>query len=283
VNNKTNRRRNSIILTICLLLIVGWSLGPILWSVVISITPQTELFEGTRLWPENPTLENYKSLFDLQNADSRAYVRSLGNSLKTSLLCILVLVPISTMAAYAFSRFRFWGKTVMHFGVLITFVIPVFATIIALYRMLGVLHLHSTYAGLVAVYSSAFLPLTMWLLVNHFTTIPSSLEEAARIDGCNRFQAFWRVVLPLSYQALLTSCLIVFMNIWNQFLIPVIIASSPNVKPFTVVISEFTTKTAQDYGMISAGGIVSLIPPILLVVMFSKYFIHGLLAGATKG
>lgn len=283
MNNKTNQGKRRLILAICLLFIVGWSIGPILWSVVISITPQTELYGGSRLWPEHPTFKNYRTLFDPQNRNSRAYMQGLGNSLKASLLCILVVVPLSTMAAYAISRFRFWGKTIMHIGVLITFVVPVFATIIALYRMLGALRLHSTYTGLVAVYTSAYLPLTMWLLANHFATIPSSLEDAAKIDGCNRLQAFWRVVLPLSYQALLTSCLIVFMSTWNQFLIPVIIASSPNIKPFTVVISEFTTKIAQDYGMISAGGIVSLIPPILLVIMFSKHFIQGLLAGATKG
>jgi multiple sugar transport system permease protein len=277
------KKKVSPLYAIAVIFLLTWSIGPILWSVVMSVTPQKDLYSASSIFPEKPTTDNYQKLLDKDSRTGKSYIRGMRNSLTSSLLSITVILPIAVLSAYSFSRMRFRGKNFIRVGLLITFVVPVFATIIALYQMFGSWGLLDKKIGLIAIYASSFFPLNVWMLSNYFSSLPRELEESAWIDGCTRIQALFTIILPLSFPVLFTSALIIFLSTWNQYLIPLIMAPSPTTKPLTVVITEFVTKETQDFGMISAGGFLALIPPALIAMVFRKFIASGLVAGATKG
>jgi multiple sugar transport system permease protein len=266
------------------MLLVVWSLGPILWAVVISISNESEMQDTATIVPAHPTLANYHTLlFDPGSDFGELFVSGIKNSVIASFLSIIVVVPIAALSAYAFSRFQFRMKEVIRIGLLLTLVIPFFAVIITLYKLFAVFHLLNTLAGVIAVYVSAFLPLTIWLLNSYFEALPQNIEEAAWIDGCSVLQTMLRVVLPLSTPAILSAALIVFLMTWNQFLIPLILAPTPDIKPVAVTITQFATKQEQLQGLIAAGGVVALLPPAIIALVFRRLLVRGLAAGATKG
>ena len=157
------------------------------------------------------------------------------------------------------------------------------ATIIPLYRMFAAGQMLDNMFWLSLVYVSSYLPMAVWLISNYFATIPKELEEAALIDGCGRMSSFFRIVLPLSRTILLSVALIMFLNTWSQFQIPLILASSMETKPMAIVVSEFVTKDSVQYGLVAAAGMLALIPPALAALLFRKYLISGMTSGSVKG
>jgi multiple sugar transport system permease protein len=276
-------KKNFLLYIIAVIFLITWSVGPILWSGVMSVTTQKELYSSTTIFPEEPTLDNYQELLSRDSKAGRSFIKGMSNSLISSILSIIVILPIAVLSAYAFSRFSFKGKETIRVVLLVTFVIPVFATVIALYQMFGSWGLLDKKISLIVIYASSFFPLNVWMLSNYFSSLPREIEEAALIDGCTKLQSLFKIILPLSYPVLFTSALIIFLSTWNQFLIPLIMAPSPTTKPLTVVITEFVTKNTQDFGMISSGGFIALIPPALIAIIFRKYIASGLVVGATKG
>lgn len=285
VRGHGNRRiLSSVVYFVLALLLVGWSLGPILWTGVVSVSTESEMQSTTALLPQHPTLSNYRTLlFDPTSDFGIMFFLGLKNSIVASLLTILLVIPISSLSAYALSRFRFRLKEAIRLGLLVTLVIPFFAVIIPLYKLFATLNLLNTYVGVIAVYMSAFLPMTIWLLNSYFEALPLNIEEAAWIDGCSVIQTMVRIVLPLSMPAILSAALIVFLMTWNQFLIPLILAPTTRIKPLAVTITQFTTKKTQLQGLIAAGGILALVPPAIIALAFRRLLIRGLAAGATKG
>lgn len=263
---------------------VVFTLGPIIWSFIMSITPQKELMEDTtRLLPSHPTLEYYRELFSVGNQQGRLLVSGMFNSLKAVFLSIVLGIPLSILCAYPMSRLKFKGSGAIRNALLFTMAIPVFATIIPLYRMYADMGLLDNMMALVLVYITSFLPLSVWLLMSYFGTLPRELEEAAYVDGCSRFKTLMRVILPVSGPVIFADVLVIFLTIWNQFQIPLILAPSKVTKPIAVVVSEFVTKGGVEYGLMSAGGILAIVPPALIAVIFRKFLTDGIVGGATKG
>ncbi len=267
-----------------------WTLGPIAWSFSISITPQKDtMISPAPFLPENPTTGNYSQLIFGSSkeggnvAEGRMFKIGLINSLKACLLVILVGIPVSVFAAYALARLRFRGKEVVRYLLLATMAFPLFSTIVPLYKIFSDFKLIDNYWSLILVYISSFLPLTVWLLSNHFESIPSELDEAAAIDSCNSLQTLIYIHLPISYPVIFAGALIMFISTWNQYLIPLIIAPSLSTKPIAVIISEFVTKTSINYGLMNAGGLLAIIPPVIIALVFRRFLIYGLTSGATKG
>ncbi len=265
-------------------LLILWSLGPILWGGVISISNESEMQNTTDILPAHPTLANYYTLFfDPESDFGVLFFSGMKNSVIASILTIVVVIPISALAAYAFTRFQFRLKQAIRLGLLLTLVIPFFGVMITLYRLFAALGLLNTLVGVIAVYVSAFLPMTIWLLNSYFEALPQHIEEAASLDGCSVLQTMLRVVLPLSLPAILSAALIVFLMTWNQFLIPLILAPTPNIKPVAVTITQFATKQEQLQGLIAAGGILALFPPAIVALIFRRLLVRGDTAGASKG
>ena len=251
-----------------LILFLIFTAGPFVWTFIISITPDHAMFAPTpELLPGEVTFENYKELFSGGQRGSR-FFESMYNSLRAVAITLCIGVPVAVMSAYALSRMEFKGRKVIKNLLLITMVIPVMATIIPLYQMFAAGKMLDDIFWLSMVYVSSYLPMAVWLISNYFATIPEELEEAALIDGCGKFVSFFRIILPLSYPIILSVILIMFLNTWSQFQIPLILASSMETKPMAIVVSEFMTKDTIQYGLIAAAGMLALIPPALTALIF---------------
>lgn len=265
------------------ILFLIFTVGPFVWTFMISVTPDYAIFAPTsKMLPESITFANYVELFS-GSRRGNAFFKGMYNSMRAVGITLVIGIPIAMMSAYALSRMEFKGRKVIKNLFLITMVIPVMATIIPLYRMFAAGKMLDNIFWLSMVYVSSYLPMASWLISNYFATIPKELEEAAMIDGCGRFATFIRIILPLSYPIILSVILIVFLNTWSQFQIPLILASSMETKPMAIVVSEFMTKDSIQYGLIAAAGMIALIPPAVTALLFRKYLISGMVKGSVKG
>ncbi len=274
-------RRTGYIMALILFLL--FTAGPFIWAFVISVTPDHAMFAPTSdLFPEKIIFDNYAELFSGGQRGNRFFT-SMYNSLRATGITLCIGIPIAMLSAYVLSRMEFRGRKVIKNLLLCTMVIPVMATIIPLYRMFAVGDMLDDIFWLSIVYVSSYLPMAVWLISNYFATIPKELEEAALIDGCGRVASFFRIILPISYPIILSVTLIMFLNTWSQFQIPLILASSMETKPMAIVVSEFMTKDTIQYGLIAAAGMIALIPPALAALIFRKYLISGMTKGSVKG
>lgn len=269
---------------IALLIFLILTLGPFLWTFVLSVTPEYAMMEKTtRLLPEVITYDNYRELLTSGTQKGSILVTGIRNALKAVGATLILGIPIAMMSAYALSRMEFKGRRLIKNLLLITMVIPVMATIIPLFRLFVARQWLDDVFWLSTVYVSSYLPMTTWLMSNYFATIPKELEEAAQIDGCGRLSSFLRIILPTSYPIILSAALIMFLNTWSQFQIPLILASSLETKPVAIVVSEFMTKDSIQYGLTAAAGIIAVLPPALTALIFRKFLISGMMGGAVKG
>lgn len=277
---KYAKKAGYILATILFLI---FTIGPFVWTFVISITPDYAMFAPTsNLMPESVIFTNYTELFSGSRRGS-TFFTSMANSLKAVGITLCIGIPIAMLSAYVLSRMQFRGRELIRNLLLVTMVIPVMATIIPLYRMFAAGKLLDDIFWLSMVYVSSYLPMATWLISNYFATIPKELEEAAMIDGCGKAASFFRIILPLSYPIILSVVLIMFLNTWSQFQIPLILASSMETKPMAIVVSEFMTKDSIQYGLIAAAGMIALIPPAITALIFRKYLISGMMKGSVKG
>ena len=269
---------------IALVIFLILTLGPFLWTFVLSITPEYAMMEKTtRLLPEVITYDNYRELLTSGTQKGSILITGIRNALKAVGATLSLGIPIAMMSAYALSRMEFKGRLLIKNLLLITMVIPVMATIIPLFRLFVARQWLDDVFWLSTVYVSSYLPMITWLMSNYFATIPKELEEAAQIDGCGRLASFLRIILPTSYPIILSAALIMFLNTWSQFQIPLILASSLETKPVAIVVSEFMTKDSVQYGLTAAAGMIAVLPPAITALIFRKFLISGLMGGAVKG
>ncbi len=277
---KVLKKTGYILILLVFLILV---LGPFIWAFILSITPEhAMLAKTTALLPEAITWKNYIELFGGSRKGQLLFT-GIQNSLKAVGMTLLVGIPICLMSAYTLSRIEFKGRKLIRNLLLITMVIPVMATIIPLFRIFVARQLLDNVFWLSVVYVSSYLPMITWLMSNYFSTIPKELEEAAVIDGCGKLATFMKIILPISYPIILSAALIMFLNTWNQFQIPLILASSIETKPVAIVVSEFMTKDSIQYGLTAAAGILAVIPPAVTALIFRKFLISGMMRGSVKG
>lgn len=265
-------------------------IGPFIWMFISSISPQIELSQKPPHWfPENPTLFRYRALFS--GADSgfssipagvEKFLRGLRNSLVVSSLTTVICVTTGTMAAYALARYSVPAKNNIMIAILGSQMVPVIVIIIPLYLLLQSLDLMDTLRGLILFYTGFLLPTVIWIMHSYFVTLPPELEEAAMIDGCSRFQAFTKVIIPLSGPGLVAVMAFSFLSSWNEFFMALIF-TGVNTKTITVTVTEFSSQFGVDFGLMATGGVIGSIPPILLAFFLQKYIVAGLTAGSIKG
>lgn len=265
-------------------------IGPFLWMFISSISPQIELTTTPPHWfPENPTLFRYQALFAGAGMGSTAlpagvekFLRGLSNSMIVSTLTTLVCVSTGTLAAYALARLTVPGKNKFMLGILSSQMLPVIVIIIPLYLLLQSLDMMDTLRGLVLLYTGFMLPTVIWIMHSYFLTLPQELEEAAMIDGCNRFQALLKVIIPLSGPGLVAVSAFAFLSSWNEFFMALIFTGA-QTKTITVTVTEFSSQFGVDFGLMATGGVIGSIPPIVLAFLLQKYIVAGLTAGSVKG
>ncbi|MEO6300024.1 MAG: carbohydrate ABC transporter permease [Paracoccaceae bacterium] len=287
----TKRLATNAALTLGAALLLIWSLGPIYWSLVASLTPPNALIsDNLHLWPVTPTWEHYAKLFGATSTSQGNQVQSvwpqfraaLLNSIITSLAATIVTVAIAAVGAWAFVRLKFPGRDALFIAVVATLAVPGFTVLIPLYRLMIAAGLIDTYTGVTLIYVSAFLPLALWLMRSVYQAMPLSLEEAAWIDGASKFYTLLRIVLPLAGPGLVACAILTFLSAWGQFMIPLVFSPSLATKPLTVLIPEFVTRNYVDYGLMNAAGIIAIVPPIILVLFLNRFLVQGLMAGASK-
>ncbi len=274
---------------LAILVIVAWSVAPIVLGISTSISTQREVNAApARIVPHDPTLTAYRGLLEGTSnqraggtvSEKGTFLRSMENSTVLALVSTAVILVFATMAAYAFGRlrFRFGGAL---FAVLVgTLIVPIFVVVIALFKLMAETHLIDTKRGLVAVFVSTLTPLATWLLYTQVREMPTEPEEAALIDGCRRWQAFVRVVVPQMSSGIAAVAAILVLSVWGEFLIPLLLTSTMNAKPVTVQITEYVGKYTTNYPILAAAGVLALIPPALLALALNKR-ITGMLAGST--
>ena len=273
-----------VLYVFALLIFLIFYLGPFIWTFIISITPDSMVLEKSlNFLPDNTTLKNYLLLFDISSRQGKLLFSGMRNAIYASFVTIVLCIPMALLSAYALSRFKFFGKDFIKNSLLITMAIPVMATIIPIYKMFMQLKLLNNMYALSLVYVTSYLPVIVWLMSNYFSSIPRDLDEAAMVDGCTKTEALIYVVLPLSYPIIASAVLIIFLSTWSQFQIPLILASNTDTKPIAIITSEFITKDTVHYGLTAAAGILAIIPPALLALVFRKFLVSGIMKGSVKG
>jgi ABC-type glycerol-3-phosphate transport system permease component len=206
------------------------------------------------------------------------------NTLELALGTVLATLLLCSLSGYAFSRYRFRGRTALMFAILFLNMLPGLAKIIPLYVMYIRYGLYDTRIGLIMLYTVAEVPLGTWLMKGYFDTIPKETEEAALVDGASALQSFRHVTLPLALPGLGAVAVVAFNGAWNEYLTALILTRSAAIRPYTVALGAFAAEYGQvDWNYVAAAAVVSMLPIILLFTVFQRYFITGLGAGAVKG
>lgn len=255
-------------------------LYPVLWVVKMALTPSQSFSMSANPIPTSVTFDNFYYLFTMSDG---LLWRQLFNSLAVSLVTTLIGVLLACTAAYAFSRFRFPGRTLGMAGFLITQMFPGVVMAIPLYILMDRLHLLNSLTGLILVYSTSSLPFCVWMLKGYFDTIPKDLEEAAVMDGATPWMIFWQIILPLAKPAIVVTALFSFMTAWNEFILAATFLSDEKMYTLPVVLQRFVGDYSTQWGYFAAGAILVSLPVMLLFFRLQKYLIGGLTAGAVKG
>jgi multiple sugar transport system permease protein len=255
------------------------TLAPLIWVLSTSFKSNQEAMSfPPKFFSANPTLENY--IFVLMDPK---LVLSLANSLVVSLGSTALSVAVSALGGYAFARYNFKGKNQIMSVILGLFMIPVVINIIPLYIMLANVGLLNSLIALILTFQILIIPLNIFLLKNYFEALPKELEEAALIDGCSRLGALWRVTVPLSIPALLIAAILSFRFSWNEFVLPVVLSNKPDSMLFQVALYQFISLYRIDWGYLTAGINIAIIPVVVLMLIFQKRMIRGLTLGAVRG
>ncbi len=263
--------------TILLYLFLGGYAALVLVPFLVVLSASLHPAGLPRLFPDVVTSRHYARLLS-----NPRLLRALINSLIVGGGSTVLSVRISALAGYAFSRYEFAGKRLLMGVVLGIFMIPVSVNIIPLYAMMQKLGWLNTHQGLIIPYQALILPLNVWLLKNFFDTIPQELEEAAMVDGATRWTAFWRVTLPLTWPGLAVASIFAFRFSWNDFIFAATFTSTASMRTWQAAMYTFLGLERTDWGPLTAGVVIGMLPVVLLFVFFQRQFIEGLTVGAVK-
>ncbi|WP_260217276.1 carbohydrate ABC transporter permease [Curtobacterium sp. PhB115] len=258
-----------------------WCLLPFYWMVVTSFRDVGYTFDPTP-WFTHVTLDNYATAFS--TALGNHLGRALLNSVFIGIAVTVIALLVGTSAAYALARLEFGGKSLIAGAILAASMFPGVALISPLFQLFTDIGWMGTYQALILPSISFVLPLTVYTLASFFREMPWDLEEAARIDGCTRVQAFRRIILPLAAPAVFTTAILAFISSWNEYLISSQL-SSDATQPVTVAIASFAGSQPhqEPYTAVMAAGTIVTIPLVILVLIFQRRIVAGLTAGGVKG
>ncbi|WP_047984533.1 sugar ABC transporter permease [Ornithinibacillus californiensis] len=257
--------------------IIGY---PLFWAVMMSINPGTNMLV-TDLFPDSPTLEHYKWLFTDPNSD---YLTWYKNSLFVAVLNAVGSVVITSLIAYAFSRYKFIGRKYGLYMFLLLQMFPALMGMVALYILLNTIGLTDSLWGLLIIYLGGQIPFNAWLVKGYFDTIPKELDEAAKIDGAGHLRIFWTIMLPLAKPILAVVALFNFMAPFMDFLLPRIVLTSPENYTLALGLYNFINdQFSTNFTRFAAGAILIALPIALVFLVLQRYLISGLTSGATKG
>jgi len=261
-----------------LFIFVVISVYPVLRVFSISLRPGDQLLSTSlALIPENASWDNFKELFT-----ERPFLRWMFNSCLVSFAVTILGISLASTAGYVLSRFKFIGRSAAMISILTTQMFPATMLLLPMYIIISRLNLLNTYAGLIVIYSATALPFCVWTMKGYYDTIPHSLEEAAQIDGCNRFQSFYKVILPLVSPALVITGLFSFISAWSEYLVAAQVLQDPRMYTLPLGLKQFEQSMSTEWGLYAAGALIVSIPVITLFLIANRWLVGGLTLGGVK-
>jgi ABC-type glycerol-3-phosphate transport system permease component len=254
------------------------TIAPLVWVFSTSFKQNEESISfPPKFLPENATLDNYKFVLT-----DPGLLHSLMNSFIVSIGSTVLSVTVSALGGYAFARFEFKAKNLIMSVILGLFMIPVVINIIPLYTMLSAAGMLNSSLALILTFQILIIPLNILLLKNYFETIPKDLEESALIDGCSRLGVLRRITMPLSMPGFAIAAVLAFRFSWNEFILPIVLANKPDSMVFQVALYQFISLYRIEWGYLTAGITLAIIPVLILMLAFQKQMIRGLTLGAIR-
>lgn len=286
------------------LLVLTYALGPVAWLVVSSVQDEAEIVSVPPHWlPQRPTLQNYRAIFEIPDKNvtyetsshkdpaaggyipstARNLLPGMANSLEVAFGVVVLNLLVGVPAAYAIAKIRFHGRSAAVYSILATRVIPDIALVVPFFLIVKKLGLVDNILSLIVTYLAITVPFTVFVLVGYFEGLPDELDKAARVDGCSRWQALRHVFLPLAVPAVVAVVLFSFLASWNEFLLALMFTQTTASQTLPIVVASFASDFTISFSFINAAGVIAVVPPILLALLFERYIVSGLTAGAVKG
>ena len=257
---------------------------PGLWVVLNAFRSNVAILSNqSPLVGSSYTLDNFKSMFGYGQMASLPISQYFLNSLIISCVSTIVALAIGVLGGYAFARFEFRHKKVMFVALMLTRAIPGIALSLPIFMLWAWTGLLDTRIGVILVYLAMNVPFTVWLIDGFFREVPIELSQAAQIDGCNRWQAFWRIELPLAKSGIASAGIFAFLTSWNEFALATQLCRSPDTKTLPVGLMDFTAQFSVDWAGMCAMAVIIIIPAIVLTFIVQKHLIAGLTLGGVKG
>ena len=268
----------SLLIYLLVVIFTIYALAPIYWLFMGAFVPERLLLTKPPSWlPYIITLKNFFRAV----VNRLDYLRALRDSVMIATFTAIISVILSSIAAYCFAKIKFPLRKTLLLTPLAVQTIPAIAIVIPVFITILRLGLYDTYLGVILVQVSFELPFLIWILTTYFLSIPSALEESAWIDGCNRLQSLFRIVMPLSVPGLIATYIIAFLDSWGGFLFQLALTHSKVVTlPVTIAVNDYNYW--EDYGALTVQGFIAVIPVIILATVFQKYIVKGLTAGGVK-
>ncbi len=281
----------NLLLAAAIILIAGWTLAPFYWVLISAISPRVELYAKPPHWiPENPTLKPfYTVLITGEGFRSGSGIgaaklirKGLLNSLIVATVTTIMVMTFSPLLGYAFSRLHFPGKNLFFILFIGIIALPSWPVLIGLFSEFSYLRLLDTKIGLILLSFTYRIPFETWFMKGYFEAVPKEVEDAARIDGCTHLGTLVRVSIPMVMPGLTAVSIISFLFTWNMFAAPLVLTYTLKSKPLTVAMTEFIGQYFVHWDLMSAAALIAIIPPVIVVLLFQKFIVKGLSAGAVK-
>jgi len=275
---KTKRVTINTLIHLFLITVAVSCIFPLLWMVASSLKTQEEIFRNMSLLPHRLHFENYYLAW-MEGGFGRYFL----NSIFYTLSVVIGIIVVSSLAAYGFSRLQFPGKNILFYMFMAAMMIPIPGSFVPLYILLNKLHLRNTAAGYILAMVNVGLSTSIFLLKTFFDKMPKELEDAARIDGCSKMGIWWNVALPLSKPVLAVVVVFNALNVWNEYVLALIIFDSKKLMPLQVALTTFQGEFITRYPLLMAGLTITALPIILVYLLMQKYIVKGVTAGAVVG
>lgn len=260
-----------------------FSLLPMAWMFITSLKTQFAAAQYPPDWlPRNPTIEEYRDLLSPASSTGRDFLRYMANSVWVSVTTTVLGVIVAVPAAYAFSRFRFPGRNLLFYAVLLRNMFPAVVFLMPLFIMMRWLGLVNNHGSLILTYLTFGLPLSIWLLKGFFDNIPPQLEQAARMDGATRFQAFLYVVMPLSSPGIIATAIYSFIVAWNEYVYALTFMNDKSRLTLPVGLQRFFAEHTTNWPGLMAASFIMSVPVVVLFLFLQRHFVKALTEGAVK-
>jgi multiple sugar transport system permease protein len=280
---KKRIRGTDVAAWITLVALLLFSLVPMAWMLSTSLKTQFAALQLPPEWiPSNPTIEHYVRLVNPANEMGQDFIRYFWNSIFVSTMTTLAAVAIAVPAGYAFSKFRFPGRQGFFIAVLIRNMFPAVVFLIPLFIMMRAVGLVDTHLALIITYLTFGLPLAIWLLKGFYDNIPTELEYAARIDGASRFQAFIRIIMPLSSPGIIATAIYAFIIAWNEYVYALTFLQSRELLTLPIGLQRFFSEYVTNWPGLMAASFVMSVPVVVIFLVLQRFFVQALTEGAVK-